>query len=66
MTPTNRDPFFKPLWRRVAIIVAVVIWAGLELYAENQTWAIIAGLLVIYGVWSLFLTYKTEDDEPKP
>lgn len=50
-------PFFKPLWRRIAITAICAIWAGLEWYGGDQMWTLIASGMTLYAVW-LFLLPK--------
>lgn len=67
MTPrpqTNRDPFFAPLWRRIAVLGACLGWTGFEFWTGDTTWQIIAGGAAIYALWSLFLTYRPPEDLP--
>jgi hypothetical protein len=51
-------PFFRPLWRRIAIVAFCAVWAAWE-YANGQAmWATIAGGMALYGGWVFLLTYK--------
>lgn len=61
----SEHPFFRPLWRRVAIVAACVFWAGLEYLGDSPTWAMIALGFAAYGFWQFFYIYKPAD-EPTP
>jgi hypothetical protein len=56
-------PFFRPLWRRVAVVVACVAWAGLELYGGSQTWGLIALGFAAYGACQFLWLYKPPKDD---
>lgn len=64
-------PFFRPLWRRVAVVAVCVIWAGIEFASGTPFWGVIALGFAAYAVWQFFYLYKpvTEKaatpDEPK-
>ena len=45
-------PFFRPLWRRVAITLVCAAWAALEWYGGGQSmWAWIATGMTAYAIW---------------
>jgi hypothetical protein len=57
-------PFFRPLWRRIAVVAVCAAWAALE-YSNGQTmWATIAGGMALYGAWLFLLTYKAPAQTP--
>ncbi|GGL61441.1 hypothetical protein [Wenxinia marina] len=52
----DRDhPFFRPLWRRVAVTAVCFGWAGVEASSGEAGWATIFVGLGIWCVWELFL-----------
>jgi len=51
-------PFFRPLWRRVAIVAFCAAWAAFEYYNQQELWGMIALGMTAYGVWTLLWTYK--------
>ena len=54
----QKHPFFQPLWRRIAIIAAVAVWLGFEVfYTKDTLWMSVATVMLIYGVWSFFLNW---------
>ena len=56
-------PFFRPLWRRVAIVVIALGWALVELSGGNLFWAILFGALGVYAVWGFFIAFDPRDEE---
>ncbi len=60
-------PFFRPLWRRVALVAVCLSWAALEFYGGSQNWALIALVFAGYGAWQYLYAYKApEPDRPQP
>ena len=51
-------PFFRPLWRRVAVVAVCVVWAILEFATGEPFWGTIAFGFAAYGIWQFFLIYK--------
>lgn len=57
--PAAHHPFYRPLWRRIAIVATTVVWTGFELiYSRDGFWGIIALAFLAYSVWTFFITYK--------
>lgn len=57
--------FFRPLWRRVTVVVALAIWLAVEtFYVGQQMWILIVGGTLAYAVWSFFLNWKDEPPAP--
>jgi hypothetical protein len=54
---TDAD-FYRPLGVRLAICVAVVCWAGLEIWNGDGFWGIISGAAALYCIYVLFLSYN--------
>jgi hypothetical protein len=63
----QHHPFYRPLWRRIAIVVAIGLWLGFEVvYSRDLFWMIIAGCILAYGIWTFFLSWpKTPGTPPK-
>jgi uncharacterized membrane protein len=58
----NQHPFYKPLWRRVAIVVVVAAWLGFELWqGSDAIWVAIAGGMLVYAVYTFFITWPKDD-----
>jgi hypothetical protein len=63
-----RHPFFRPLWRRIAVVAVTLGWALVELSGGNTFWAILFGALGLYAAWEFFVVYDPanyEDREKK-
>jgi hypothetical protein len=62
----QNSPFYRPLWRRIAITAAVALWLAIEIYdGESGFWTIIAAAMLCYAVWIFFLSWpKTPDNPP--
>lgn len=58
MTKDNEHPFFRPLWRRIAVILVCVGWAVLEFATNAPGWGMIALGFTAYAVWTFILAYN--------
>ncbi len=48
-------PWLRPLWRRLAVMAALIAWLGFEFWYEPfGTWFYIVLAVTIYAVWELF------------
>ncbi|HTJ57699.1 MAG TPA: DUF3329 domain-containing protein [Devosiaceae bacterium] len=52
--------FFRPLWRRIAVVAVCVVWAVLELLHGEQLWIFITLGLTAYAVWMFFISFPKE------
>ena len=60
----QQHPFYKPLWRRVAIVAVVAAWLAFELYQGGEgLWVALAAGMLFYAVYTFFITWPK--DEPK-
>jgi hypothetical protein len=61
-------PFFRPLWRRIAVVVVCVAWMVLEFATGQPFWGTSAAGMTGYAVWVYLWTYKpppaVADDRP--
>ncbi|MBD3766307.1 MAG: hypothetical protein IE927_16810 [Rhodobacterales bacterium] len=48
-----QDPFFRPRWRRWAVTLAPLAWAGVELAMGNALWAAVFAAAGAYAGWVL-------------
>lgn len=60
----HEHPFFRPLWRRIAIIAVCAGWSIFEFVNESQMWGMIAAAFTAYAVWQFLYLYKEPVDEP--
>jgi len=60
----HEHPFFRPLWRRVAVVVVCVAWSIFEFAAGANVWGMIALAFAAYAVWQFFYLYKPADAPP--
>ena len=61
----NADhPFFRPLWRRIALVAGCLAWAGFEFYNGSRNWGLIALAFAAYGAWEYLWVYKPPQDGP--
>ncbi len=55
-------PFFRPLWRRIALVATCLLWAGLEFYGGSQNWGLIALAFAGYGAYQFLFRYQPPAD----
>ena len=56
-------PFFKPLWRRVAVTAFCLGWAAVELSTGATFWAILFGAIGVFCFHQFFLAFDPKDEE---
>lgn len=63
-----RTAFFRPLWRRIAVVALVLVWTGVELRQEAWVWAAVFGAAGVYLIWAFFVAFEDgpagRDDGP--
>lgn len=62
----SEHPFFRPLWRRVAVVAVCIAWAIFEFATGASFWGMIALAFAAYGVWQFFFVYKPVDPAAAP
>jgi hypothetical protein len=61
----HEHPFYKPLWRRIAIVVVVALWLAFELfYSRNELWIMLALAMLAYAIYVFFWTWPKQSDDP--
>lgn len=60
-----RHPFFRPLWRRIAVVVVSLGWALFELSTGAVFWAILFGAIGAYAAWEYFVVFDPANYEDK-
>ena len=58
MIKDNEHPFFRPLWRRIAVVIVCAAWAVLEFATSTPFWGMIALAFTAYAVWTFLINYK--------
>lgn len=51
-------PFFRPLWRRIAVVCVCAAWAAWELWLAEPMWTTIAVGMAVYAAWTYLIAYK--------
>jgi len=60
----NKDsnhPFFRPLWRRVAVVAFCIAWAIFEFATGTPFWGIMVLAFAAYGIWQFFIIFDASD-----
>lgn len=55
------DPFFKPLWIRVAIVVVTASWSAFEFIAGEHLWAILFGGVCAISIHGFFIAFNPRE-----
>ncbi|PRX35052.1 hypothetical protein SAMN05216257_102473 [Meinhardsimonia xiamenensis] len=50
-------PFFLPLWRRVAVVVICLGWAGWEFSSGAPGWGLLFAAAGLYCGWALLVAF---------
>ncbi|MDZ5700012.1 DUF3329 domain-containing protein [Chelativorans sp. M5D2P16] len=53
-------PFFRPLWRRVAVTALCLGWGAFEFVSGSPFWGTLFGGLGLYCVWGFLLNYQPD------
>ncbi|MBA8880667.1 DUF3329 domain-containing protein [Phyllobacterium myrsinacearum] len=61
MTSDSKHPFFRPLWRRVAVVVFCFAWAIFEFVTGTPFWGTIALGFAGYGIWQFFIAFDASE-----
>ncbi|MFN4142259.1 DUF3329 domain-containing protein [Aestuariivirga sp.] len=60
----QKHPFYKPLWRRIAIVAVVAAWLALEIYRGSESlWIMIAAGMLAYAVYTFFIAWPKDAPE---
>jgi hypothetical protein len=59
------DPFYRPYWRRLLIVLVVALWCGTELlYARDGLWTVLAAGVLAFCVWTFIVDWKGGSQPP--
>jgi hypothetical protein len=62
----NEHPFYRPLWRRIAIVVVTGGFTAFEaFYTRDGFWTVIFAAAFIYSLWAFLINYKPTSTEDK-
>jgi len=57
----QQHPFYKPLWRRVVIVLVIVAWLAFEVFSsQSGLWIGLAAAALAYAVYVFFITWPKE------
>jgi hypothetical protein len=59
-------PFFRPLWRRIAVFVVCLVWAELEFFGGSQNLGVIALGFAGYAAYAYLFRYSPPNENKKP
>ncbi|WP_075289629.1 hypothetical protein [Pararhizobium arenae] len=54
-------PFYRPLWRRLLIVLFCVAWTAVEFYNGATTWGFIFLAVGAYAACSLLIFFNPKD-----
>ena len=58
MKNVRDEPFYRPLWRRIAIIAVTGGWAVVEyFYSGDPLWTSLSVGIFAYSLWTFLITY---------
>ena len=60
MTEKPVPNWLKPLWSRLIFVLIPAVWAGVEAYNAQWTWAALFGAAAVWGVWTLIIKFDPE------
>ncbi|WP_424931241.1 hypothetical protein [Amaricoccus macauensis] len=49
-------PFFKPLWRRIAVVAVTLGWAVVEFVSGGPIWGFIFAAIGAWCAWEFFVS----------
>ena len=54
-------PFYAPLWRRVAILAVILVWAAVEFLTGSTGWGAGCTALAAYCAYQFFVVFRAAD-----
>ena len=60
----SEHPFFRPLWRRIVLVVFCAAWAVFEFWNGQAFWGTLAVGMAAYGAWEFLWNYGPKDAVP--
>jgi hypothetical protein len=60
-----QHPFYRPLWRRVAIVALCLGWGVYEFVSGSPFWGVLFVALGLFCAWQFFVAFADkEGDRP--
>ena len=56
-------PFYRPLWRRVVIVLVTAVWAVVEYLNDAPVWSLLFAAISGWCAWFLLMVYKDGDTD---
>lgn len=58
-------PFYRPLWRRVALVTVTGLWACYENFVvKDPMWMVLTGGIFVYAAWVFLIKWVDPEDPP--
>lgn len=57
------DPFFKPFWLRLAVVVVAGAWGAFEFLNGETLWGTVFVGIACIAFWGLFVTFEPREKE---
>jgi len=63
----QQHPFYKPLWRRVVIVLVIAAWLAFEVSSsQSGLWTALAAGALAYAVYVFFVTWPKDGPAEGP
>ncbi|MBG1233164.1 DUF3329 domain-containing protein [Aestuariivirga litoralis] len=60
----NENPFYRPLWRRIAILAVTGGWAFYDgVIAREPIWTMVWGAIFVYSFYAFIINYPKQPKE---
>ena len=50
-------PFYRPLWVRICLLAALLIWTAIEWWHGESFWGVLSSAAAAWAVWTFFVQY---------
>ena len=58
-------PFYRPLWRRVALVAVTGAWACYENFVvKDPMWMVLTAGIFVYAAWVFLIKWVDPEDKP--
>lgn len=66
--PSHLDhPFYRPLWRRILIVLVTIGWVLMEAtWSPSSAWTMLAGAVCAYSVWVFLIAWRDPERPERP